>query len=515
MAAIAGLRVNQWLPEWDNVQPDAESHQSEPPHEFYLASISASKLRALATVHQRSVEGGVPRAEDPNVQRTLQTDRTAEISRYIQVGYPLSSINPKKLAAGQEASLQKPGWLPTAIIANVIPAGHSRGALEVAAIDEITVRPLEGSDSFVSINLPSSWSDDDRTWMPQGASPLEIIDGQHRLSAFDADGDDDFELPVVLFTGLDFSWQAYLFWTVNIKPKKINASLAYDLYPLLRKQDWLEAGESLNVYRETRSQELVEALWNQNDSVWRDRINMLGQPGMKAERPVSQAAFIRSLTATLVRPFFSYRQLGGLFGGAEDNTGLRWRRGQQSAFMVYAWGELAHAIFENESSEWVRVLRQSEYAVNGLFAYEPRGALDDPAFVGERSLLTTDQGIRGFHFILNDLAYLGRDDLHLAAWSVRDDLEASSEAQYNEALVQLQTNEVGDFLRRLARVLATFDWRTAKAPGLSPEEIDRRRGLRGSGGYNVLRGWLLNHVASSDDALLADLARRAEELYGA
>ena len=49
-----------------------------------------------------------------------------------------------------------------------------------------------------------------------------------------------YELPVIAFQGLDVTWQAYLFYTINIKPKRINASLAYDLYPLLRVQDWLE-----------------------------------------------------------------------------------------------------------------------------------------------------------------------------------------------------------------------------------------------------------------------------------
>ena len=66
------------------------------------------------------------------------------------------------------------------------------------------------------------------SWRPSGMPPLEVIDGQHRLWAFDS-ADEDFELPVVAFHGLDISWQAYLFWTINIKPKRINPSLAFDL----------------------------------------------------------------------------------------------------------------------------------------------------------------------------------------------------------------------------------------------------------------------------------------------
>ncbi len=78
------------------------------------------------------------------------------------------------------------------------------------------------------------------------------------------------------FYGLDVSWQAYLFWTINIKPKRINPSLAFDLYPLLRAEDWLDKAEGHYVYRESRSQELTEALWSNPDSPWYDRINMLG-----------------------------------------------------------------------------------------------------------------------------------------------------------------------------------------------------------------------------------------------
>jgi hypothetical protein len=70
--------------------------------------------------------------------------------------------------------------------------------------------------------------------------------------------------------------QAYLFWTINIKPKKINPSLAFDLYPLLREQIWLESGETVHVYRESRAQELTEALWATPMSPWHRRINILG-----------------------------------------------------------------------------------------------------------------------------------------------------------------------------------------------------------------------------------------------
>lgn len=508
MVGLPAIRVRQWLSGWDDVPVNPEEFQSPPPREFFLASIRASQLKALSDTHQRDASQATPRAKDPYVQRTLEEDRTAEIRRYIDVGYPLSSMGSKRLSTEERTSLLKPGWLPTAIIANIITPGEERAGKRLFERDSMSISRKGVSESYSDVNLPESWTD--RAWSPEGAYPLEIIDGQHRLSAFDS-GDEDFELPVVLFSGLDFAWQAYLFWTVNIKPKRINASLAFDLYPLLRDQKWLEAGESLGVYRETRAQELVEALWRDSRSVWFDRINMLGQSGMKAIRPVTQAAFVRSLTSTFVRPFKGYRGLGGLFGGATDNSGFKWARSQQSAFLIVAWNGLAEAIHQDTTSEWAQSLRRSVGGNEPIISSED--ARTDPAFAGDRSLLASDQGVRGFHMVLNDLSYLGQQELGLREWQVDDVLEISPEEQLEESLHSLGSNAVGDFLRSLGKELASFDWRNSRAD-LTVEERRRKLALRGSGGYIVLRTLLLEHLSSSSDIMIKRLADQALEAHG-
>src|SRR5690606_36649832 len=120
--------------------------------------------------------------------------------------------------------------------------------------DLVAIDGSEQSD-IVDILLPTGFVA--ATWSPRSVGPFEVIDGQHRLWAFsDDEGDSNYELPVVAFHGSDLSWQAYLFYTINIKPKRINTSLAYDLYPLLRTADWLERAEEHVVYKETRAQEL-------------------------------------------------------------------------------------------------------------------------------------------------------------------------------------------------------------------------------------------------------------------
>src|SRR5437879_3571748 len=157
----------------------------------------------------------------------------------------------------------------------------------MAAEDAVVVQIKPGRDT-ATIKLPVAFK---AKWAPR-VRPLEVIDGQHRLWSFAESGEDkNFELPVVAFHGLDISWQAYLFWTINIKPKRINPSLAFDLYPLLRTEDWLQRFAGHAIYRETRSQELVEALWSHPQSPWQGQIDMLGE---RPRQQVSQAAWVRS-----------------------------------------------------------------------------------------------------------------------------------------------------------------------------------------------------------------------------
>ena len=143
------------------------------------------------------------------------------------------------------------------------------------------VRIQDGDGLTARVLLPDGFASP--LWRPRALPPIEIIDGQHRLGAFDDPQElGGYDLPVVAFYGLDVTWQAYLFYTINIRPVRINASLAFDLYPLLRTERWLEdeQPQGPRVYRETRAQEIVRALYGHPNSPWLDRINMLGEPGM-------------------------------------------------------------------------------------------------------------------------------------------------------------------------------------------------------------------------------------------
>lgn len=502
LSQVQALRVRQWLDQWDDLTYDASRNQKRPEEHFYLFSLPAAQLRALVGIYRRSTEAVVPRKDDLGIQRKHDPDRSDEIRRYVEGGYPWSSLSDAKRRSPENDSLKKPGWLPTAVVVNILTVGDRRSGRELTSNEVIEVSD-DTVGNTATLTLPIM-AGGDSVRIP----PIEVIDGQHRLFAFD-DNDplDNYHLPVVAFHGLDISWQAYLFWTINIKPKKINPSLAFDLYPLLREQDWLDSGEVVHVYRESRAQELTEVLWSSPESPWYRRINMLG--GTRRENgPVTQAAFIRSLTASMVKSWRSSKDTpGGIFGGTTDgNEGLSWSRLQQGAFLLTAWKLIAQKI-KSSDEQWANALRDQEGEIDGLeLAFT---TYHDPAFTGTNSLLATDQGVRGFQSIVNDLCYIRHRKLRLSEW--RDTTEFSDVTPEHVANVSetLLDQPVYQFLDDLCAALASYDWRSSGAFDSKDPQRLTKAALRGSGGYRELRNQLASHLRGSS---IGDISSAAQYL---
>ena len=399
---IPAIRVKQWLNDWDSFEFDEASRQRKPQPYFYICSMSATLLRRLSGVNRREATG--LRSADIGIQRGHDTRRSTEIGQFVRAGYPWASLNSRQ--QDRFLKLKKPGWLPTSIVGNLVSETTERYEIKAEPKDLIKIEDV-GND-IVQLVLPDGSLE--TAWGPSktGLAPIEIIDGQHRLYAFDDDQgvSGDFELPVVLFEDLDISWQAYLFWTINVRPKRINPSMAYDLYPLMRTADWLEHVEGPITYRETRAQELTEALWSHSASPWRDRIGMLGRERGK----VTQAAFVRSLIQSFVRGWDGARNtgIGGFFGAEQSDQRtdvLRWNRAQQAAYLIELWSKLEKAI-RSSDEEWAEHLRKETPAQD-----QPPEL--DPAFTGRFSMLATDQGVRGFLQVCNDISYVRRDKILL------------------------------------------------------------------------------------------------------
>lgn len=501
---IPAIRVRQWLEDWNSYDFDEKAFQRKPEEYFYICSMPAHLLRRLSGVRPRTDSG--PRASDMGIQRGHDAARSEQIRRFIQAGYPWATLNTNQQK--KFTNLRKPGWLPTAVVANLVSATTERAGKSVNPRDLITIDGA-GSD-LVHLNLPEGVQDPSWELAENSIEPIEIIDGQHRLYAFsdDAELNGRFELPVVLFENLDISWQAYLFWSINVSPKRINPSLAYDLFPLLRTTEWLEQVEGPMTYRETRAQELTEALWSHPLSPWRERIGMLGRERGK----VTQAAFVRSLTQSFVRSWAGDRRtgIGGFFGSeltAQRTDVLPWSRAQQAAYLIALWSSLEQAI-ETSSEEWAVHLQKEMH---------PQEATHERnlAFAGRYSMLATDQGVRGFLQVCNDISYQRRMDLPFSDWRRLVAAEATNEVEVTEALADLQEQgSIITFIKRLADDIALFDWRSAATPGLPFDvEVTQSR-FRGGSGYKQVRLQLLLHLAEKGNNDIAASAQNVAEVLG-
>lgn len=492
---VAAIKVHQWLDGWDKIAFSAKSHRAKPRPHFYIFSCPAVELRALCGISRRDASSVGDRSLDLGIQRRHEPERSEEIAQFVDYGFPWSTLSEAKRKSDEFNDLRKPGWLPTSIVINVLKSGDERNSGSSVFQEDIVEIFEENGASYVSMPY-KNWSS---AWRPKVIPPFEVIDGQHRLWAFNKDDDPSFELPVVAFHGLDVSWQAYLFWTINIKPKRINPSFAFDLYPLLRAEDWLDRAEGHSVYRETRSQELTEALWSNEESPWYDRINMLGEP---KNRWVTQAAWIKSLMATFIKPWHGRRDSpGGLFGSRmqDGDEVLGWSRAQQAAFLIYAWQLLRDDIL-NTPDIWAKKTIAEQRRQKAEFP-------EEAPFYGPHSLLVTDQGVRGVLHVLNDLCFLGAPKLDLRTWRVQSRAAAGDVAAVTSALETLPKEKVSGFLKRISRQLASFDWRTSADPTVT--EFERREKLvfRGSSGYKEIRTQLLEHLSAADGEVGA-LAKR-------
>ena len=484
------LRINQWMNEWDDIDFKMPLRKKPSPV-FYIFSIDARLLKRLADVHRRKSDGN--RSEDIQVQRKKNDDRIEEIRKYIEGGFPWSTVNRQEQKSPEYQDLKMPGLLPTAIIANVLGENEKRNGKTIDNKDRVTI--VDESNKPAVLKIPKHIFTDDN-WEPV-LKPIEIIDGQHRLWAFDESQNlnGNYELPVIVFNNLDRAWQAYLFYTINIKPVKINTSLGFDLYPLLRTQNWLEKSkDGLLAYRETRAQEIVEALWKYSESAWNKRINMIGE---SAGPVMSQAAFIRAI----VNSFF--RKTRGLFADAIDANYkvLDWNRAQQSAFIILLWNYISEAV-QQCNEKWAIFLRKEKDEENSV-----ERTLDF-AFTSKNSFLARDQGVRGILSFANDLFYVAANnndiDFNSFVWTNELDETSISNENIAIAITLFESNkDLSELMKEFAQIICKVDWRTSTAPFADNDpQKEFQMKFRGSGGYSEFWKELFKVFKDADAPLL-------------
>lgn len=466
---LAAISFTQWLNEWDNFEYSDTPPNRKPAQQVYVFAMSATQLRGLTDVYKR--ERNIEDAK--GLQRHRDKNRTDRIRRYIEFGYPYGDLQPN-LRTEDKDSLKKPGWLPTAIVINILTPGESRNGRKLKKEHAAIITDKNGTATIQLPNVDILEEGDVR--------PFEVIDGQHRLWAFDPEDELDgvYELPVVAYFGLDVAWQAYLFWSINVTPKRINPSHAFDLYPLLRNQLWLEGTGDLAIYREARAQEITEWMYKFGESAWHGRINMLGEKGAGN---VSQAAMVRSLAQSF---FGSGRGTSrkGLFQAAIlDDAPLSWSRAQQVAFIVELWNQLSENL--DSKYDWVE-----------SFESRKRSAFTDKA-----SMLNQDMGVRAVHAVINDIFVLKAKDWTLDHWTSEPTSELeTTKTDVKMALESLWQQPFYVHLKELSGILIRFDWRSLDGPGVRENHsLERdRRAYRGSGGYTMLSKDLMQLIEVSE-----------------
>jgi hypothetical protein len=492
--AVPALRFKQWLPEWDDFDFDPDQKRRRPEPFIYLFSMSAVQLRALSGVYRRQRDG----AEVEGLQRLHDPARSKTIRDFVRFGHPYSGLK-APLRNEQTEPLKKPGWLPTAIVVNILGNEDERRGRRVASADVVSIS--ENENGTVSLQLP--YDDPSTQWAPSGLEPFEVIDGQHRLWAFDEQVSEgklpgDFELPVVAFRGLDVGWQAYLFWSINVSPKRINPSHAFDLFPLLRSEAWLETFSELRIYREARAQELTELLFRHPASPWHNRINMLGESAKTAPEGagVTQAGWVRALTSSFLGAGGG-KATRGLFGAQTSRADgpLPWTRAQQAAFLITLWNGIAQAV-NGVDAPWAMALR--EEAEEALIKKDVI-----PEFSGNKTMLNQEQGVRGVLSAANELFFhLATLNRPLFEWSTKaiGGGETSLD-DVSQAIGELAEHRLSAPLTEFGQSIASFDWRSADGPNLTEQQRLLKRAFRGSGGYVALREQLQSHMQQQQGAL--------------
>jgi hypothetical protein len=509
---ISVLKVKQWMPTWDNMTNIDEKEGKAPSH-FYLASMALKDLRALAGVSTRELEERKRANSKAGYQRAHEPERSEKIARYVEYGYPLSTQ--KNLDPSIETDIIHPGWLPTAILVNLIPAADTRRRHgKDMAISPDFVVSLEESSEGIKLLYPHPDEVKDDTWT-KSLQPIEVIDGQHRLYAVDhiTGMTDDYEVPVVIFDNLSPALQAYLFWVINVEPKKINPSLAFDLYPELRRQSWLEQGEGIRVYQEHRAQELTEILWRHESSPWQGRIEL---HGARVDGHVSNAAFIRSLMASFVRRWRSEDdKIGGLFGSivdkskssAETERVLPWKRTQQAAFLIHMWRQL-NAGVTNSDAEWVRSCRANQPSQQ----QKSNAKKLDPGFAGPHTLIATDQGSRALMALINAMFFVRYSELNLEAWESDHPSDNIIDTDVSRCIAELEgMKDVTRYLEGISAALfyGDFDWRTSSAPDLANDPMKKmaQSAYRGSSGYRLLQEHALALLEKATMPMVSEAAK--------
>lgn len=218
---------------------------AQPIGDFYIASIPAKDLVKIT---------------DFDVRRVLMSER--DVEKYLGIQRPL---NPRRVAEITDYVQTADACFPTAVII-AIPAK----CIEITDNNEMIISNyMDGEDEDENIIFRKI---------------ARVLDGQHRLAGL-KNYEGDFEINVSIFVDADIADQANIFSTVNLAQTKVQKSLAYDLFDLMKSRSPQKTCHNITV-----------TLDRESGSPFFKMIKRLGvaTPG-RSQETLTQAAFIEPL----------------------------------------------------------------------------------------------------------------------------------------------------------------------------------------------------------------------------
>lgn len=216
---------------------------------FYAGSMDARMLHKMCKFDFRRIVERGNYNEFLGIQRKLNPKRVDEIKKYITT---VDAV------------------FPTAI---------------VIAVDGRTVQLDREQDGCARLKFSQYADNDDPNKKINIEDIASIIDGQHRLKAFEDYDGEPFYVNVSIFVDIDEATKAEIFSTVNLAQTKVNKSLAYDLLSISAKRS-----------PEKTCHEITVALDRMSESPFYQLIKRLGTAteGRTGET-LSQATVVRGL----------------------------------------------------------------------------------------------------------------------------------------------------------------------------------------------------------------------------
>lgn len=127
-----------------------------------MVSLPARELRSLSGIVRRVAKDAAPRTEDLGIQRQHDPERSEEIGQFVEFGFPWSTLSEAKRESAEFNDLRKPGWLPTAIVLNILTKAAVRNGSTVADEDLASIVEVDGQPR---LQLPYA------SWRPIGLPP--------------------------------------------------------------------------------------------------------------------------------------------------------------------------------------------------------------------------------------------------------------------------------------------------------------------------------------------------------